>query len=258
MVSPRADAAQVSGRPEMTAREAQLNRTFVQLADTLVTDFDVTELLHTLVSRCVELFDVDAAGLLLADERGRLRLLASSNEQSRMLELFEIQSDEGPCSDAFRLGQTVIEEDLARSDRWPRFRNEALNAGFRSAIAMPLSLRDRVIGALNLLRTRGGVLDQDELSSCRALADVATIALIQEQVLREARDLAAQLQSALSSRVVIEQAKGVLAGTANIDVAAAFTLLRNYARSQNLFLVDVARDIVTGRRSIADITTPKR
>ena len=241
----------------MTAREAQLNRTFVQLADTLVTDFDVAELLHTLVSGCVDLFDVDAAGLLLADESGRLRLLASSNEQTRMLELFEIQSDEGPCSDAFRLGETVIEEDLELSGRWPRFRDEALNAGFRSAAALPLSLRDRVIGALNLFRTRPGLLDQDELSSCRALADVATIALIQEQALREARDLAEQLQSALISRVVIEQAKGVLAGTANIDVAAAFTLLRNYARSQNVFLVDVARDIVTGRRSVAEITAAK-
>jgi transcriptional regulator with GAF, ATPase, and Fis domain len=245
-------------RPEMTVREAQLNRTFVQLADTLVTDFDVTELLHTLVSRCVDLFDVDAAGLLLADERGRLRILASSNEQTRMLELFEVQSEEGPCSDAFRLGETVIEEDLELTDRWPGFRNEALSAGFRSAIAMPMSLRDRVIGAVNLFRTRPGVLDQDELSSCRALADVATIALIQEQAIREARDLAEQLQYALNSRVIIEQAKGVLAGSANIDVGAAFTVLRNYARSQNMFLVDVARDVVTGRRPIADITVAKR
>jgi transcriptional regulator with GAF, ATPase, and Fis domain len=242
----------------MTEREAQLNRTFVHLADTLVTDFDVTDLLHTLVRCCVELFDVDAAGLMLADERGTLRVLASSNEQTRMLELFEVQSDEGPCSDSFRLGNMIIEEDLEHSDRWPRFRSEALNAGYRSAIAMPLSLRDRVIGALNLFRTRCGALDHDDLTSCRALADVATIALIQEQALREARDLAAQLQTALISRVVIEQAKGVLAGTANVDMDTAFTLLRHDARSRNVFLVDVARDVVAGRRTTAEITRAHR
>jgi GAF domain-containing protein len=242
----------------MTAREAQLNRTFVHLADTLVSDFDVTEFLHTLVSSCVELFDVDAAGLMLADERGTLRVLASSNEQTRMLELFEIQSDEGPCSLAFRLGDTVTEEDLERSFRWPRFRDEAMTAGFRSAIAIPLSLRDRVIGALSLFRTRPGGLLPEDLTSCRALADVATIALLQEKALRAARDLAEQLQTALSSRVVIEQAKGLLAGTANVDMATAFTMLRSYARSRNVFLVDVARDVVAGRRSTAEITRPAR
>jgi GAF domain-containing protein len=242
----------------MTAREAQLNRTFVHLADTLVTDFDVTEFLYTLVSSCVELFDVDAAGLMLADEGGSLRVLASSSEQTRMLELFEIQSDEGPCSHAFRLADTVTEGDLEHSLRWPRFRNEAMNAGFRSAIAIPLSLRDRVIGALSLFRTRPGGLLPDDLTSCRALADVATIALIQEKALREARDLAEQLQTALSSRVVIEQAKGVLAGTANVDMDTAFTMLRRYARSRNVFLVDVARDVVVGRCPTSEITRAAR
>jgi GAF domain-containing protein len=242
----------------MTAREAQLNETFVHLADTLVKDFDVTELLYTLVRRCVELFDVDAAGLMLADERGHLRILASSNEQARTLELFEIQSAEGPCSDCFHSGATVLEDDIERGGRWPHFREEALSAGFRSAIAIPLSLRDRVIGALNLFRTRTGGLDQDDLTSCRALADVATIALIQEQALREARDLAEQLQTALMSRVVIEQAKGVLAGKAGVGMDSAFTLMRNYARSRNVFLVAVARDVVGGRLSAADITRAGR
>jgi GAF domain-containing protein len=241
----------------MTVREAQLNRTFVEMADSLVNHYDVAELLHTLAASCVELFDVDAAGLMLADEQGTLRVVGSSNEQTRMLELFEIQNQEGPCSDCYRSGQTVIAEDLENGVRWPRFRQEALGAGFRAALAVPMSLRDEVIGALNLFRVQPGGLDEEDLAACRALADVATIALIQERALREARLLADQLQVALTSRVVIEQAKGVLAGLANVDMDTAFKLLRGYARNENLLLVDVARDLAEGRLSPAKLGRPR-
>jgi GAF domain-containing protein len=190
---------------------------------------------------------VDAAGMMLADESGTLRVVASSNEQTRMLELFEIQSQEGPCSDCYRTGQPIIEDDLEHGERWPRFREEALGAGFRAALAVPMSLRQDIIGALNLFRTTPGGLDEQDLAACRALADVATIGLIQERALREARLLADQLQVALNSRVVIEQAKGILAGLAAVDMDTAFRLLRGYARSQNLLLVDVARDLISGR-----------
>jgi len=233
----------------MTARDAQLNRTFVEMADTLVNHFDVAELLHTLATRCVELFEVDAAGLMLADEHGTLRVVGSSNEQTRMLELFEIQSQEGPCCDCYRGGRAVIEDDLELVDRWPRFREEALGAGFRAAMAVPMSLRADVIGAVNLFRVEPGRLNEVDLGACRALADVATIALIQERALREARLLAEQLQRALNTRVLIEQAKGVLAGLANVDMDTAFKILRNYARGENLLLVDVARDLIGGRLS---------
>jgi GAF domain-containing protein len=240
----------------MTVREAQLNRTFVELADTLVNHYDVAELLHTLAGRCVELFEVDAAGLMLADEHGTLRVVGSSNEATRMLELFEIQSQEGPSLDCYRTGQTVIAENLDDGGRWPRFRQEALSAGFRAALAVPMRLRDDVIGALNLFRVLPGGLDGDDLAACRALADVATIALIQERALREARLLAEQLQRALNSRVVIEQAKGVLAGLATVDMDRAFKLLRGYARAENLLLVDVARDLAEGRLSPAKLGRP--
>jgi transcriptional regulator with GAF, ATPase, and Fis domain len=233
----------------MTARDAQLNRTFVEMADTLVNHFDVAELLHTLATRCVDLFQVDAAGLMLADEHGNLRVVGSSNEQTRMLELFEIQSQEGPCSDCYRTGEPVIEEDLELVDRWPRFREEALGSGFHAALAVPMSLREEVIGALNLFRVQPGGLDEVDLGACRALADVATIALIQERALREARLLAEQLQRALNTRVLIEQAKGVLAGLAHVDMDTAFKILRTYARAENLLLVDVARDLIAGRLS---------
>ena len=235
----------------MDNREEWLARTFVELADTLVNDFDVAEFLHTLATRCVELFEVDAAGLMLADARGTLRVVASSNEQTRILELFEIQSQEGPCLDCYRSGEPVIEENLEESERWPRFREEALGAGFRAALAVPMSLRDDVIGAFNLFRGQPGGLEPDDLGACRALADVATIALIQERALREARLMAEQLQRALNSRVIIEQAKGILAGLANVDMDSAFKLLRSYARSNNLLLVDVARDLAEGRLSPA-------
>jgi len=237
----------------MTVRQAQLNRTFVELADTLVTHFDVAELLHTLAARCVELFEVDAAGLMLADEHGELRVVGSSNEQTRMLELFEIQNHEGPCSDCYRSGQIVIAEDLEHAPRWPLFCAEALGAGFRAALAVPMRLRDDIIGALNLFRAQPGGLDGDDLAACRALADVATIALIQERALRESRLTSAQLQRALNGRVIIEQAKGVLAGLGNVDMDRAFKLLRDYARSKNLLLVDVARDLAEGRLSPAAI-----
>ena len=238
----------------MTVREGQLNRTFVELADTLVNHFDVTDLLHTLAVRCVELFGVDAAGLMLADEHGILRVLGSSSEQTRMLELFEIQRQEGPCSECYRTGRLVVEEDLEGTERWPLFRQEALNAGYRSAMAIPMSLRDDVIGALNLFRSTPGRLDEADEAAARALADVATIALIQERALREARMLAEQLQVALNSRVLIEQAKGVVAGLANIDMDTAFRLLRGHARAENLLLLEVARDLIEGRVTLRDLS----
>ena len=242
----------------MTVREAQLNRTFVELADTLVNHFDVTEFLHTLATRCVELFEVDAAGLMLADDRGTLRVVGSSNEQTRILELFEIQSEEGPCSDCYQSGQIVVEEDIEGSTRWPRFRAEALEAGFRAVMAMPMRLREEVVGALNLFRAEPGGLDEVDRAACRALADVATIALLQERALREARLMSDQLQRALNSRVIIEQAKGVLAGQAGVDMNTAFKVLRDYARSHNLLLADVARELAEGRLPLAQLNRQGR
>jgi GAF domain-containing protein len=239
---------------QLRVRQAQLNRTFVELADTLVSRFDVAELLHNLATRCVELFEVDAAGLMLADERGDLRVVASSNEQTRMLEPFEIQSEEGPCPDCYHTGRIVVEEDMERSRRWPLFRAEALGAGFRAALAVPMWLRDDVIGALNLFRAQPGVLEADDLAACRALADVATIALIQERALREAKLLSEQLQRALNTRVLIEQAKGMLAGLAGVDMDTAFKVLRRYSRAHNYLLADVARDVAHGRLSLAELS----
>jgi len=224
-----------------------LVRTLVELADSLVDDFDVDELLHLLVGRSVEILDVTAAGLMLASPAGELRVVASSTEAMRVLELFEIQSEDGPCMDCFRSGHAVVSADLSGGDtRWPRFSPRAMAAGFRSADAVPLRLRGTVIGALNLFRNEVGGLAAADLSAAQALADIATIAILQNRVAREAKLLNEQLDHALNSRILIEQAKGILAERGQLDMAQAFSKLRSYARGHNLTLLVVAADVVDG------------
>lgn len=229
-------------------REQRLSDTFVELADTLVTGFDIVDLIHTLTQRCVELTDVDAAGIMLADGSGTLHVIGSSSERSRLLELLEVQSAEGPCLDAFRDGETVV-ADFSDAERWPTVAPEAVRSGFGSVVALPMRLRHEAIGALNLFRNDPAPLPAADVAICRALADVATIGLLQERAVREARLLADQLQSALNTRVVLEQAKGVLAERSGIDVDVAFDVMRVYARRVNRPLGEVARDVVEGRLS---------
>ena len=232
-------------------REVQLAEAFVDLADTLVADFDVLDFLHSLAGHCVDLLDVDAAGLMLADASGVLRVAASSSEVVRLLELFEVQSEDGPCLECFRTGQPVVEPDLAAAaaDRWPQFRPEAAAAGFRSVVALPLRLRDQTIGALNLFGTRTGSMAPTDRSLAQALADVATIGILQERGVQQREVLARQLQQALDSRIVIEQAKGVLAERRGIHVDEAFRLLRRQARSTGTRLSVVAEQVVAGGSS---------
>jgi GAF domain-containing protein len=238
-------------------REAELSRIFVQLADTLVQDFDVVDFLHGLAVHCVDLVDVDAAGLLLADPTGRLHVVGSSSEKVRLLELFEVQNSAGPCLDCYESGELVAEDDLTRASRWPAFREEALAAGFRSVQAVPLRLRAEVIGALNLFRSQAGSLTSDDLLICRALADVATIGLLQERAVSHALVLAQQLQTALNTRVVIEQAKGMLAEQARVDTGQAFELLRRYARDRNVLLAEVASDVLDARLTSAEFVSDR-
>jgi GAF domain-containing protein len=230
------------------SREALLARTFVELADTLVDDFDVVELLTLLAHRCVEMLDVAAAGLMLVAPEGDLRVVASSSEEMRLVELFEIQSQEGPCPECYRTGEPAVSENLAADDvRWPLFGPVAQKAGFRSAHALPMRLRGVTIGALNLFRTEPGVLEQADIVAAQALADVATIAILQHRAAIQAHLVVDQLNHALNSRVMIEQAKGILAERAGLDLEGAFAWLRKYARDHNLLLVDVAHAIIDGK-----------
>ena len=229
-----------------SGRETLVIEAFVVLADTLVDDYDVIDLLDRLVGYSVELLAADAAGILLVDTMGDLRLVASSNEETGWMELMQLQADEGPCVECFRTGAPVSIGDLAEAaDRWPRFVAAVRERGaYRSVHALPLRLRGVAIGTLNLFHQLPGPLPAADLALGQALADVATIGILSERAIRHGQGVAEQLQIALNSRIVIEQAKGVLAQYGNLSMDAAFDRLRHYARHNNLRLSDVARRVV--------------
>jgi hypothetical protein len=232
----------------------RLSATFVELADSLVDEFDVIEFLQLLTIRCTQLLDVTAAGVLLADPSGQLRVMAASSEQVRLLELFQVQSDQGPCLDCYRSGRPVRVTELAAArSRWPRFADQARERGFGAVQALPMRLRREVIGALNLFSDPPG-LDASDTQIAQALADVATIGLLQHRAQRRADDVAVQLQTALNSRVRIEQAKGVLAERLNVDMDEAFSILRGHARSQRRHLSELAQAVVNGGVDPASFT----
>jgi transcriptional regulator with GAF, ATPase, and Fis domain len=235
-----------------------LSDTFVELTDTMVAGFDVIDFLHVLTDRSVQLLDVSAAGLLLADPRGELRVVAASNEAARLLELFQLQNDQGPCLDCFRSGQPVHSADLnAEAARWPRFAPAAQQAGFAAVQALPMRLREQVIGALNLFRAQPGAFDAADVRVGQGLADVATISLLHERSMRHSDALNEQLQTALNSRVMIEQAKGKLAERLGLEMDQAFNLLRDVARNRNLRLSDLAQAFIEGSERVTGPTVSR-
>jgi GAF domain-containing protein len=228
-------------------READVVRSLVEMADTLVDDYDVVDLLTGLADRCVNLLGTSAAGVMLVSPEGSLGLVASSSEAMRLLELFELQAQEGPCLDAFRTGESVEHESLdTGSGRWPSFSAAALKAGFQSALALPLRLREATLGALNLLSVTQAPMAEADVIVARAFADLATLSIVQHRATAEAQRLNEQLSGALASSVVIEQAKGVISERAGVELAEAFARLRSYARNSNLRLTAVTEAAVDG------------
>ena len=236
------------------SREALLVRTLVELADNLVEDFDVIDLLTVLSDRCVEAFDVDTAGVMLAASGGELQVVASSSATMRGLELFELQANEGPCVDCFHSGEPVVNVELAGFDkRWPAFAERAVEDGFHSVHALPMHLRGQTVGALNMFRRSRGALDADSLEAAQALADVATIAIIQHRSTIEGAALIDQLNEALVSRIIIEQAKGKISESTGMSMDVAFQRLRNHARNHNLRLTEVSRSVADGTLAVRSL-----
>ena len=231
--------------------ERHLSEVFVELADTLVDDFDVMDFLHQVTVRCAEVLGVAAAGVLLSDQRGALRVVAASTEQTRLLELLQEQTDEGPCPECSRTGRPVVVADLVTAAaRWPAFVESARGIGYASVHALPMRLRTEVIGALSLFGRDPRPLDEDTVRLGQALADVATIGLLQARAIRRREVVAEQLQTALSTRIVIEQAKGVIAERRRIDMDRSFNLLREAARTHHRSLSELAQAVVDGTETV--------
>ncbi|MEU5953464.1 GAF and ANTAR domain-containing protein [Streptomyces sp. NPDC047525] len=246
--------------PEL-AREEQVSVAFVELADTLVQDFDVIAFLHMLADHCVALLDVTAAGVLLATPDGHLVDAAASDERTRLLEMASIEWDEGPCRDCYKSRKPVSDVPFGTDEamaRWPRFAPRALQAGFTSVVAAPLRLHNQVIGALNLFRDRPGALDGPQVRLGQALADTATIGVLQQRAVTEQMTVSAQLQYALDSRVIIEQAKGYLAHRRATGVEEAFHAMRGHARAHQMRLTEVARQVLQGNADPSLLTPPTR
>lgn len=241
------------------SREKLLATTFVDLADTLVTEFDAVDFLHTLAERTVDLLDADAAALILTDQRGHLQVVASTTHQARVLELLALQNSEGPCLDCFNTGEPVTNVDLHEVEApWPRFRAAATEAGYRTTHVLPMRLRSEVIGALSLFCTTQSTLSADDRAIGQALADVATIGLLHERTVRQQELLAEQLQTALNSRVLIEQAKGALAERTGIEVDDAFAVMRNYSRQTRRPITNVALSVIDGSIDVAHLLQAER
>jgi GAF domain-containing protein len=226
------------------SREARLTSAFVTLADTLTTEYDVVDLLDLLVRECTEILDTEAGGLMLADSEGNLQLVASTSEQAELVEIMQLNAGAGPCLDCYATGEPVSVSNIEQlSDRWPEFRDAALEQGFRSVYAAPMKLRGNVIGTMNLLSTTLGDLNDRDIAVAQALTDVATIGILQERMIRESGLISEQLQRALDSRILIEQAKGVLSQTGQMDMDGAFSTMRKYARKNQLSLHFVAEGV---------------
>jgi GAF domain-containing protein len=228
-------------------REARISAAFVAVADTLVKDFDAVDLLHTLVSDCVDILGFKAGGLLLVDGAGDLQLMTSTSEAAEFVEVMQLAADSGPCIECFTSGVAVSVSDIELEEsRWPDFGRVARAQGIRSALATPMRLRGKVIGTMNLFGDAVGVVSARDAAVAQALADVATIGLLQERVIREGQIIEEQLHRALDSRVMIEQAKGVIAHALTLSMDDAFAILRKYSRDHNLTIRAVAES-VSGR-----------
>jgi GAF domain-containing protein len=248
-----------NGEALPTGRDTRLVRGFVKLADSLVGDFDVVEMLDRLVHSCVDLLDVEAAGILLLNQDRRLEVAASSDAAARYMEVFQLQCRSGPCVEVVRTGRPIVVTDQAELHRrWPVFGKAVGQVGYRAVYALPMRVREETIGALNLFSTAPAGLDELDAEVAQAMAHAATIGIMQQRSITRATLLAEQLQLALNTRTAVEQAKGIVSEYAGVDVGTAFEAIRKFARSHQANLGSVAEQLVGRTLDPRSVIPPKR
>lgn len=236
------------------SREQRINEAFVKVAGTLMDQYDVVDLLSALVEECTDLLDIQAGGLLIANNLGELELIASTSEEAEFVEVMQLAAGAGPCVDCFHTGEQVSVDNIdASGDRWPEFRKAAMRKGFQAIHATPMRIRGKIIGSLNLLGTTPRHLSDRDAKLAQALADVAVIGILQERSLRDVNFVNEQLQLALDTRILVEQAKGVLAQMEKLDMDAAFTVLRAYSRANGISLRITAQNVINRSLDTADV-----
>ena len=236
-----------------TSREARISAAFVSVADTLTTEYDMVDLLHTLVSECAGILGMEAGGLMLVDGNGDLQLMTSTSEAADLVEVMQLAAAAGPCIDCFRTGVAVSVREISESQQWPKFRTTAMEQGFHSVLATPMKLRGKILGTMNLFGITAGEVTARDAAVAQALADVATIGILQERVIQEGHLIEAQLHRALDSRILIEQAKGVIANELSLSMDDAFNLLRKYARDRNLTISSVSEQVSNRAISVRQV-----
>ncbi|RFA06832.1 transcriptional regulator [Subtercola boreus] len=236
-----------------TSREARISAAFISVADTLTTEYDMVDLLHTLVSECVGILGMEAGGLMLVDGNGDLQLMTSTSEAADLVEVMQLAAAAGPCIDCFRTGVAVSVREISESQQWPKFRTAAMEQGFHSVLATPMKLRGKILGTMNLFGITAGEVTPRDAAVAQALADVATIGILQERVIQEGHLMEGQLHRALDSRILIEQAKGVIANELSLSMDDAFNLLRKYARDRNLTIRSVSEQVSTRAISVRQV-----
>jgi GAF domain-containing protein len=236
-----------------TSREARISAAFVSVADTLTTEYDMVDLLHTLVSECAGILGMEAGGLMLVDGNGDLQLMTSTSEAADLVEVMQLAAAAGPCIDCFRTGVAVSVREISESQQWPKFRTAAMEQGFHSVLATPMKLRGKILGTMNLFGITAGEVTARDAAVAQALADVATIGILQERVIQEGHLIEGQLHRALDSRILIEQAKGVIANELSLSMDDAFNLLRKYARDRNLTISSVSEQVSNRAISVRQV-----
>lgn len=244
---PRPDVARPDPHATAPVRETRLLEAVVSLVDSLLEDFDVVELVTDLTRQCAQLLDVASAGLLLAGPDGQLRLVTATSGRTAELELFQLQTHEGPCLECYRTGRQLSVADLrTAARRWPGFVEAARRQGFASVHAIPMRAAGTVIGALGLFGVTPGELNPLDLAVGQTLAHVATVAILQQHG-PAPETVSIRLRDVLRQQVLVEQAKGLVHDALRVPLDEAATLLRAYARRHHRHLTDVCETLVSDR-----------